>query len=155
LMIDASETSDGIVPRRKRELRFVHLVGRCGACAAGRGLPRQVASAHQEAIDRMRGLSALANGPYHQTLTAAHVAGREHLWPRLDAGVTVVGVEPLEASARHHGEAEVFYEVALHRPGETHREQHELGRQLALAPRHRLQRFVDTRIEELFHLAIT
>ena len=26
-MIDASETSDGIVPRRKRELRFVHLVG--------------------------------------------------------------------------------------------------------------------------------
>src|SRR5262245_66477606 len=114
--------------------------GNCGEGAVGsEGSPWQVAPAHQEAIDCMCSLPALANGPYHQTLTAAHVAGREHLWPRLDAVVTVVGVEPLEASARHHGEAEVFYEVALHRPGETHRELHELGPRRAVAPLYWLQ----------------
>src|SRR5262245_35789260 len=129
--------------------------GNCGEGAVGsEGSPWQVAPAHQEAIDCMCSLPALANGPYHQTLTAAHVASRKHLWPRLDAVVTVVGVEPLEASTGRNGEAELFYDVALHRPGETHRQQHQLGRQLALAPRYRLERLVDARIEELLHFAV-
>src|SRR5215470_13128206 len=99
------------------------------------GSSGQIAPAHQEAVDGMGSLPALANGPHHQALAAADIAGREQLWPRLDAIVALVGVEPLEAPARHHAEAELLNDVALHRAGEAHGEEHQVGRQLALAPR--------------------
>ena len=46
--------------------------------AGGRNMmsARQVAAAHQANINLARGLSAFADGPHHQALAAAHVAGR-------------------------------------------------------------------------------
>ena len=46
--------------------------------ARGR-LPRQVCRAHQELVDRVRSLTALADRPHDQRLAAPHVAGREDL----------------------------------------------------------------------------
>src|SRR5581483_10844381 len=119
-----------------------------------RASARPVAAAHQEAVDGVRGLAALADRPYHQALPAAHVAGGEHLAPRLDAVVAVVGVEPLEAAARHDGQLEVLDESILDRPGEAHGEQHEVGRQLALAARYRLQALVNARVEQPLDAAV-
>ena len=43
---------------------------------------RQRRRSHQELVDRMGALAALADRPHHQRLAAAHVAGREHLRQR-------------------------------------------------------------------------
>src|SRR5689334_15056237 len=88
-----------------------------------RQLPRQVAAAHQEAVDGVRGLAALADRPHHEALAAADVAGGKHLLPRLDAVVALAGIEALEAPARHDCKAQLLDEVILHRPGKTHGEQ--------------------------------
>src|SRR5262245_24655165 len=41
--------------------------------------PRQARFPHQELVHRVRALAAFADRPYHQRLTAPHVACREHL----------------------------------------------------------------------------
>ena len=46
--------------------------------------------------------------------SAADVAGREHLLARLDAIVALVGVETLEAAARHHRRLQLLHDVVLH-----------------------------------------
>ena len=45
--------------------------------ALGTGLP-QVGFAHEELIDAASGVAAFGDGPDHQQLPTAHIAGREH-----------------------------------------------------------------------------
>src|SRR5436853_2524272 len=44
--------------------------------------PRQIRRPHQEPVDRLGAEAALADGPDHERLAAAHVAGGEHVGTR-------------------------------------------------------------------------
>src|SRR5205814_323862 len=52
-------------------------------------LPRQIRLPHQERVDRAGAEAALADGPDHQRLAAAHVAGGKDFWQR---GLVVVEI---------------------------------------------------------------
>src|SRR5262249_6555384 len=105
-------------------------------------------------IDGVRGLATLADRPDHEALPAAYVARHEHLGARFDAVVPVIGVEALEASARHNLEAKLRDRTVFDGTREAHCQQYEVGRHLALAPAHGFQAGIHACVEELFHLAI-
>jgi hypothetical protein len=83
------------------------------------------AAAHQELVHRARGLAAFADGPHHQRLAAAHVAGGKDLVHvggvaavALGAGLGVAAGVLLDAEGVQHGG---------HRVGEAHGQQHQVG----------------------------
>ncbi len=66
---------------------------------------RQLALAHEELVDRARGLTAFADRPDHEALAAAHVAGGEDLVER----GAIVAVRRLDVAARVRGDRELLH----------------------------------------------
>ena len=106
--------------------------------------------AHQELVDRVRGLAAFADRPDHQRLAAAHVAGGEDL---VERGLVVVGVG-LDVAARVEREPERLDHALVHRMHEAHRQQHEIGLDLELGAGDRLELVVDAHAVQLLHRAV-
>src|SRR5256885_9672475 len=102
------------------------------ACAGTTSSTRQRRCAHQVRVDRVRALPALADGPYHERLAAAHVARREDL---VDRRTIAVGVG-LDVGARVAVDAELLEQTGVPGAQEAHGQQHEIGLDLELAPRH-------------------
>ena len=71
--------ADGGEERRQAKSGTGSPSGRRDQSRSSAVLPRQVRRAHQELVDRVRGLAAFADRPHHQRLAAAHVAGGEDL----------------------------------------------------------------------------
>src|SRR5688572_33045582 len=89
---------------------------------------RQGALAHEELVDRLRGLAAFADRPDDERLSTPDVAGREHLWAAGNAIVALVGVDAGKPPARNDGQRQLVDHVVLDRSREAHGEQHEIGR---------------------------
>src|SRR6188768_2608867 len=121
---------------------------RGGDCLAR--LPRQVGLAHEEFVDGVRRLAAFADGPHHERLAAAHVAGGKHLRPR----GAVVELVSLHVAALIEVELQVLNHALLHRMQEAHGEQNEIRRDAELAPRDRLHLPVEANAFELLDLAV-
>src|SRR5690606_21893404 len=84
-------------------------------------LSRQRGSSHEELIDRTRALTAFADGPHHQRLAAAHVAGGEQLGAAgLIAAGTICGRSGIAALIFLHAEGIQYF---LRRADEAHGKQ--------------------------------
>jgi hypothetical protein len=86
-------------------------------------LPRQIRRPHQEPVDRLRTQPAFADGPDHQRLAAAHVAGGEDVGAR---GLVVDHVGA-DVAALVEVDAEHLEQALVHEMDKAHGEQHELG----------------------------
>src|SRR5262245_35094221 len=81
-----------------RALARARRTGRAQHFSQKTGLAGEVAAAHQEAVDGVRGVPALADCPHDQALAAPDVAGGKQLRAGLDAVVALIRVKPLEAA---------------------------------------------------------
>src|SRR5687767_1452137 len=97
-------------------------------------LPRKLRKAHEEFVDRAGALPALADRPDDERLASAGVAGGEYLRRAGDVGTLSVG-RRLGVAARVLFHAELA-EHRLQRRNEAHRQQHQVGRDDGLRPRH-------------------
>ena len=98
----------------------------CAARRATAALSAAGRCAHQELVDRARGLAALADRPDDQRLAAAHVAGGEDL---VDVGLVAAasprcGALALPRASRSTPKAS---STDGHRADEAHRQQHQVG----------------------------
>src|ERR1035437_4661055 len=98
-----------------------------------RNTPSCKRSRPEIAIDSFRRLAPLGDGPHHQRLPAPHVAAGEHAAHARH----VVGVD-CDIAARLKLDAELLDHAVLHRAGEAHGEQHQIGFQGEFGTRQRL-----------------
>src|ERR1035438_3176427 len=111
---------------------------------------RQLGGAGEEAVDALGGFAAFGDGPDHQRLAAAHIAGGEHAGDARH--VIAVGGH---VAARVERYAELFDHAVFHGAEETHGEQHQVGLNGEFAPadRFELGRRPDAQGVQLVHLA--
>src|ERR1022692_4310643 len=114
-----------------------------------RNTPGYFKSPSEIPIDSFRRLAPLGDGPHHQRLPAAHVAGREDA--RHTRHVIPIGRHIAAPIQRH---AYLLDHAVLHRAGEAHGEQHQIGLQGEFRPRQRFKLRRHAHGVQLLHVAL-
>src|SRR5258708_5424955 len=95
--------------------------------------------------------SSLRNCPHHQRLSAAHVSCGKNTWNRRHV---VLGGRDVTPRVEFH--TKFFDHAIAYRPGETHREQDEIGihRKFGVRKRLKFRRWADASSVQLFYVSV-